>query len=227
MTTTARENASVASSRYQNAAEWLHDLGDVPLERIIFDPYPGTATEADLLKRVEVDKQMCELVYGTLVEKPAGYYESLLAMLIGMRLLDFVLPRKLGLVAGEGGTIRLSPGLVRIPDVSFISPGRLRGWKGPREPIPSVAPDLAIEVLSQSNTPGEMSRKLREYFDAGTNVVWFIDPLKRSAHVYTSAAQVRLVDATGTLDGGDVLPGFELRLAELFAQADAMYESTK
>src|SRR5438477_11998598 len=71
---------------YENAAEWLRALGGVPLERIIFDPLPGTATEADLLLLVERDKRLCELIDGTLVEKPVGYWEGLIAARLSARL---------------------------------------------------------------------------------------------------------------------------------------------
>src|SRR4051794_27661105 len=98
---TTATSISAAPTRYRTAAEWLRDLGDVPLERIIFDPWPGTATEADLLRKVEVEKHMCELVNGTLVEKTVGLYESLLAIAIASRLITFVSAHKLGAVAGE------------------------------------------------------------------------------------------------------------------------------
>ena len=62
----------VPPRRFNNGAEWLHALGDVPLKRIIFDPWPGTATEADLLRLLEHDKRLCELVEHTLVEKPVA-----------------------------------------------------------------------------------------------------------------------------------------------------------
>src|SRR5438046_10359522 len=94
MTTTA-PNISTAPPRYRTAAEWLHDLGDIPLKRIIFDPWPGSATEADLLRKVEVEKQLCELVEGTLVEKPMGFYESMVATALIQAMLNFVLPRRL------------------------------------------------------------------------------------------------------------------------------------
>src|ERR1700727_356976 len=84
------------SRKFANAAEWHHALGDVPLERIIVDPPPGTATEADLLRLVERDKRLCELIDGTLVEKPMGFWEGqIAAQLIGM-LVNFVNPRGLG-----------------------------------------------------------------------------------------------------------------------------------
>src|SRR5438552_2114645 len=78
--------------RYRNVADLVHALGDIPLERIICDPSPGTATEADLLRRVELEKQLCELVNGTLVEKPMGLIESLIAARLIKALLMFVEP---------------------------------------------------------------------------------------------------------------------------------------
>jgi hypothetical protein len=79
MTTTASQSSN--SIWFRNGAEWMAALGDVPLERIIFDPPPGTATEADLLDKLE-DDQLCELVDGTLVEKALGLFESVLAALL-------------------------------------------------------------------------------------------------------------------------------------------------
>ena len=75
-------------------------------------------------------------------------------------------------------------------------------------------PDLAIEVLSKSNTPAEMERKRREYFASGARLVWAIDPRSRKATVYTSPDHG--TDVTDTLDGPDILPGFSLSLPWLF-----------
>src|SRR3954471_16941118 len=93
--------------RFKNAAEWLHALGDVPLERIIFDPWPGTATEADLLQFVERDKRLCELIDGTLVEKPAGYWEGVIAAVVGRFLGNYAEPKGLGRVSGADSTMRM------------------------------------------------------------------------------------------------------------------------
>ena len=79
---------------------------------------------------------------------------------------DFVEPRNLGLVSGADGSVRLFPGLVRMPDVAFASWDRFPDRKIPKEPIPSLAPDLVIEVLSESNTKAEMERKRGEYFSS-------------------------------------------------------------
>jgi Uma2 family endonuclease len=78
------------------------------------------------------------------------------------------------------------------------------------------APDLAVEILSESNTPREMERKLQEYFAAGTRLVWYVDPEKRTARVYTSERDFADLSENDDLDGRDVLPGFTIRLGTLF-----------
>jgi Uma2 family endonuclease len=204
-------------TRFRTAVEWLHDLGNVPLERIRFDPWPGSATEADVVRLEERENRLCELVNGTLVEKPMGLVESIIAGVLIRVLGTFVESRRLGVVTAPDGMLRLSRDLVRIPDVAFISFARMPGGVLPNEPIPSLAPDMACEILSKSNTPAEMRRKLREYFDAGTRLVWIIDPPTRSATVHTSPEQSVAIPADGKLSGAEVLPGFEVALAELFA----------
>lgn len=204
-------------------AEWtvadvLEQLGGVPLHRVRAVPPLGMATEKDVLEAKSRIGRICELVDGVLVEKTMGYYESLVAMLLGRLLGDFVEKHRLGIVLGEGGTLKVLPGQVRIPDVCFIAWERFADRRLPAEPIPAVAPDLAVEVLSAWNTPGEMQRKLRDYFQAGVRRVWYLDPKVRSVQVYTAPDQVAVVDQQGTLDGGDVLPGFRLGLAEFFGR---------
>ncbi len=128
---------------------------------------------------------------------------------------------KLGLVAGEAGMMNVAAGLVRIPDVSFIAWDRIPGRKVPKEPIPNLVPNLAVEVLSKSNTPAEMKRKRREYFKAGVALMWIVDPEARTITVYTSPRNPKTLTETQTLDGGNVLPGFTLSLRDLFAELDA------
>jgi Uma2 family endonuclease len=120
--------------------------------------------------------------------------------------------------------VRLLKGLVRIPDVSFFLWDKLPGRVLPAEPIP----DLAVEVLSENNTPEEMERKLREDFLAGVRLVWMIDPRKRRVEVYTAPdAPAATLDETQALNGGNVLPGFTLPLAELFARLPAVPRKTR
>jgi len=202
-------------------ADLLRDLGDVPADRILMTPPPGTATEADLLRLVDgVDPVLCELVDGTLVEKPMGLRESLLGIFLASLLREFVVPRNLGILTGSDGTLRLWQGLVRLPDVAFISWDRLPGRRIPKEPIPELAPDLAVEVLSASNTRAEMTRKRREYFKAGVQLVWEIDPEARAVTVYTALEKFATLRESDILDGGSVLPGFTLPLSKLFGELD-------
>jgi len=203
----------------QTAADLIRQLGGIPLERIRIRPPIGTATEQDVIDIEAYENRFFELLDGVLVEKAMGFRESMLAAVIIRFLGNFVADRNLGLVTGSDGMMRLAPGLVRYPDVAFISWATLKG-RVPTVPVPDVAPDLAIEVLSASNTDAEMQRKLREFFGAGTRLAWLIDPETRTAAVYTTPGQMVLLTEAGTLDGGSVLPGFTLPLKQLFAELD-------
>ena len=203
-------------------AELLYRLGDVPLERIRMRPAPGTAREQDVLRaRDSVEKRLCELVEGVLVEKAMGTRESLLAGLILYTFWDFLKKNNLGKAFGADGMMRLMPGQIRIPDVSFVSWERLRGKDLRAKRIAALVPDLAVEVLSEGNTKGEMQRKLRDYFLTGVRLVWFVHPKSETADVYSAPDQKKRVGKKGTLDGEDVLPGFRLSLVELFGEADS------
>lgn len=198
-------------------ADLLHQLGDIPPHRVRCNPVPGTATIEDMLR---AENAHCELVDETLVEKAMGLEESFLAAWLNTLLNQFVIPRNLGIVTGEAGFYELPGGPVRGPDVTFTSWERMANRRRPTEPIPALTPDLAVEVLSVSNTPAEMLRKRGEYFRAGVRLVWEIDPRARTMRVYTSETEFTDLTATDTLDGGAVLPGFTLPLAQLFAELD-------
>jgi len=198
----------------------LHDLGDVPASRVRLRPPLGQATVQDVLDVHAHERRLCELVDGTLVEKPMGLKESIIAGALLSFLRAFVMPRNLGLVSGEAGMMRIFAALVRIPDVAFISWARLPEGKVPSDPMPLLAPDLAVEVLSASNTAREMERKRREYFAAGVRLVWMIDIEARTVEVYTAPEGPATLTEAQALDGGDVLPGFTLALRELFAELD-------
>jgi Uma2 family endonuclease len=159
--------STVVDPSIRTLADLLQRLGHIPLERIRFRPPLGTATERDVLEIAAREHRLCELVDGVLVEKPVGYGESILATFIARMLGNFVAPRNLGHVTGEQGMVRLFPGLIRIPDVAFASWNRFPQRRWTREPIPDLVPDLAVEVLSDSNTPAEMSVKVSEYLSAG------------------------------------------------------------
>jgi Uma2 family endonuclease len=200
------------------AERLYHRFGPILLSRVLTTPAPGFATEDDVVWLDDHQDRLCELVDGILVEKVMGAYESMLAMEIGSLLRNYVKPRKLGTVLGEAGLLRLAPGLVRIPDVAFLSMEKFPGGRFPRKKILPAAPDLAVEVLSESNTKEEMAEKLSDYFRAGARLVWYVDPEARQVEVFTSPTSKRVVAEGELLDGGDVLPGFTLNLRELFAE---------
>jgi Uma2 family endonuclease len=210
--------SSVFQTDWTLADFWTH-LGGIPPERIRMFPPPGTATEKDVLEVERQTGRPCELIDGTLVEKTVGYKESLIAAEVIFLIKLFLRDCDLGIVLGEAGTLRVLPRQVRVPDVCFISWEHFPNRELPSEPIPALAPDLAIEVLSAGNTAAEMQRKLQDYFTAGVKLVWYIDPQTRSAKSYTAEDQFVAADENGSLTGGDVLPGFELQLKALFDKA--------
>jgi len=205
---------------FRTVSDLLERLGNIPPERVLLHPPPGSATVEDVVEIRNRERLLCELVDGTLVEKGMGYRQSVLALALASILRSFVIPRNLGIVTGESGMMRLFAGLVRIPDVAFVSWDRVPGRRVPTEPVPSLAPDLAVEVLSESNTPAEMARKRREYFQAGVTLVWIVDPDPRTVAVYTSPTEFVTLRESDILDGGSVLPGFVLPLDQLFAELD-------
>lgn len=204
---------------YERLSDLLATLGDIPLDRIRLRPRPGTATEDDVINSKERFNRLCELVDGTLVEKPLGYYESRIAGLIFHYIEMFLTKHDRGIVLTADGLLRAIPGRVRAPDVSFFSWNHFPGRLLPPGQILDMAPDLAVEVLSPSNTKDEMARKRQEYFAGGTRLVWEVDPIKRTVRVYTSPTRPRLLREDKMLDGGDVLPGFRLSIRTLFTRA--------
>jgi len=201
-------------------ADLADRFGPMPPWRIRFEPAPGTATERDLLHVLEHEGRLCELVDGTLVEKDVGCEESELTLFLAQLLGSFVRPRKLGRLTGPDGPMRLKIGIVRLPDIAFVARRRFPGGRKPQGAIQRVAPNLAVEVLSRSNTPQEMNRKLEEYFRAGVELVWYIDPRSRTVEVYTSPEDCNVLKENQTLTGGKVLPGFRVKLRDLFGVLD-------
>ena len=200
------------------AVDLVDRLGAIPLHRVRTTPPPGAATERDLIEIHDRENRLFELLDGTLLEKTVGNYESYLAGVLIQLLGEFVRKSGLGIVMPPDGMMRLAPGLVRLPDVSFISWERLPGRRVPHKEIWDLAPDLAVEVISRGNTRQEMTRKLADYFSAGVRLIWYVYPATSEVQVYESPDKYVTLAAQDTLDGGAVLPGFRLPLSTLFAQ---------
>jgi Uma2 family endonuclease len=130
----------------------------------------------------------------------------------------FAVPKKLGLAVSEV-LFRLQPGQSsRRPDVAFVSYDRWPLTVPPLSDPPEFdfAPNLAVEVVSPTNAAEEIEDKIKEYFDAGVELVWVIYPRHRRIYVYESVTKTRVLVQTDELEGGKVLPGFKLSVAALF-----------
>jgi Uma2 family endonuclease len=209
-----------AIAQLETVAELLERLGDIPPERILWKPYPGTATEQDVIAAEgALDKRLCELVDGTLVEKAVGQYESRVGAILLHFIETYLDTHDLGICYAADAMLRIVPGRVRLPDVSFVCWDRLPNRELPAEAIANLVPNLAVEVLSAGNTRREMEGKRRDYFQGGAQLVWEIAPKTQSARVYTSPDSFQEIGSDGALEGGAVLPGFALPLSRLFARA--------
>lgn len=176
-------------------------------------------TDEDLL-RLPRDGQKYERVDGQIRVSPAGFRHGAVIMRLAIRLGAFVSERTLGYLADSStgfrwpGRMPDRPDNVRCPDVSFVAAGRFPEEREP-EGFPSLAPDLAVEVLSPGDRRGDVMEKVGEYLDVGTRLVWIIDPQQRTAAAYRSLTDVRVIGETDVLDGEDVVPGFACLLKDV------------
>ena len=143
---------------------------------------------------------------------PAGARHGRISLRLGASLLAFVREEGLGEVFDSSTGYRLPGGNVRSPDASFVSSKRL-----PRVPegFLELAPDLAVEVLSPEDSPRGVLDKVGEYLAAGVRLVWVIDPRTSRAVSYRSLTDVQEIGPDGTLEGGELLPGFRYPLSDL------------
>ena len=171
-------------------------------------------TAEDVL-RVRIPGKSAELVRGHLVvrEPPSTRHGSVaarLTYLIG----DDVYRHNLGVVVQDAGfKIESEPDTVRAPDVAFVD--RSRANQIPANAYAPFAPDLAVEVVSPGDRPGELLAKVGQWLEAGTKLVWVIDPPRAEAGAYADTGELTIIPPNGSLDGGPVLPGFTCALAEV------------
>lgn len=166
--------------------------------------------------RLPDDGWRLELVRGQVVrEPPAGFQHGGVAAAIAGEIHRFLREHPLGrVVTAEAGFVLCDePPTVRAPDVAFVRRDRLDFDETRFAPL---APDLAVEVVSPSNTMSEIHEKVLDYLDAGSRLVWVVDSDSNTVVAYRSRDEIRMIGGDGELDGGDVLPGFRVRVAELF-----------
>ena len=151
------------------------------------------------------------------MEKPRGAREGLFGSWVSRMIWNFVDENDLGIVLGENVPTRFRLRLIRLPEVAFVAWKRIRNEEFPDDKVSKIIPNLAVEVLSGCNTKREIELKLDEYFTAGVQVAWIIDPKTRTAKVYTSRSRHQDIGLTGVLEARKALPGFRLPLADVFS----------
>ena len=173
---------------------------------------------ADELLAMPHNGYRCELVQGELRQMaPAGRQHGRIAAKIGSCLEAFVANNGLGetYAAETGFIIDTAPDTVRAPDVSFVSRERAEATAEERGFFPG-APDLAVEVISPNDRYNEVEEKVSDWLRAGTQMVVVIDPYQRTATVYHSFDEICVLTERDVLDGGDVVPGWKMSLADVF-----------
>jgi Uma2 family endonuclease len=192
----------------------------VPYRRIRRDPSPGTAVEEDVERIRRDEGVLCELINGVLVEKAVSEKTAFLAARL-ISLLDAVVSAgKLGWVLGPDAFVRLFGKQLRAPDVSFVRRDQRPGGRLLDTGYPSTAPALAVEVFSPGNTQGEIEQKRDDFFAAGTELFWIVYPDRQGIEVSTGPRDHRIFGRDDLLDGGTVLPGFSIKVADLFTNID-------
>ena len=181
----------------------------------------STATEllsAEDLFRQAHDGYRYELVKGKLLKMPpAGNIHGKRAMRLGWRLAHHVETNDLGVVfaAETGFRLATDPDTVRAPDIAFVTKARI-DEVGVFEGFWPGAPDLAVEVISPGDSYTEVKEKVQEFLSAGARAVWVVDPRRHTITVYRSSMDITILTENDLLDGGDIIPGFNCRVAEVF-----------
>lgn len=181
---------------------------------------PRTVWTEEKISSLPKDGHRYELIDGELVMSAAGVEHGYVAILIAAALGSYVRSHKLGIVCDSSTGFWMKKGNFRSPDVSFIAKERLQGLKRPSKKFFQGSPDLAIEILSPSDTIEGIHERIVEYFENDTQLVWIVNLEEEIVLVYCSPQPEKLLRAGNSLDGEAVVPGFVWPLAELFAELE-------
>src|SRR3982751_303845 len=171
---------------------------------------------AEELSTVALPGKATELVRGHLVvREPPGTRHGSIAARLSYLLADYVYRHELGIVCSQdtGFRIESNPDTVRAPDVAFID--RAHADQIPATGYATFAPDLVVEIVSPDDRTGELLAKAAQWLDAGTRLVWVIDPARAEGRVYRDDGELTIIGAGGSFEGERVLPGFSCALAEV------------
>lgn len=174
----------------------------------------------DELLALPDDGNKYEVMKGELIVSPAGIEHEEVGVRLILALGNFVRQHKLGIVCGSSAGYHMKAGSFLSPDVSFISKERLQGLKRAPKKFFKGGPDLAVEILSPSDTVEKLHEKIVEYFENGTRLMWVINLEEQFVLVYRTPQPDQLLHSRDMLDGEQIVPGFKLPLAELFAELE-------
>jgi len=168
---------------------------------------------------LEEDGLRHELQAGSLLSEPRPFpRHAQIQVRVARALAEFVERHDLGVVLTDCGfLLSRNPDTVRGPGVAFVRRERYDPERAEREFFPG-APDLAVEILSPSNRPGDVHAKVADYLAAGSLLVWVLDPSRAGVEIYRSLLAPRRVGEDGVLDGEDVLPGLSVAVSVLLAR---------
>ncbi len=174
---------------------------------------------ADELLRLPHDGHRYELIEGELREMtPASPRHGRIANMVTFLLTRHVRQHDLGVVyaAETGFKLRENPDTVRAADAAFVAKSRIPP-EGEPEGYWAIAPDLVVEVVSQTDSAPMVQSKVTDWLAAGCRLVWVVYPDTQTVTEYRSLKEAQVLTADQILEGGDVLPGFACRVSELFA----------
>lgn len=179
---------------------------------------PRTLMTVEDVRRLPDDDLRYDLIDGELIcMAPAGEEHGALTMGLGARIWNFVRQRALGTVfaAETGFVLRRSPDVLMGPDIAFVRADRLPPGRD-RRGFLEVAPDLVVEVISPSERRSLIDRKVKAYLDGGVRMLLLVYPRRRRVTLYQPGRDPVVLREGDVFDGGDVLPGFRLPVAEIF-----------
>jgi Uma2 family endonuclease len=171
---------------------------------------------AEDLEKLATDEEDFELIEGVLVPRAlAGFDHAVLHANVLFLLHRSVSQLGSGKVVGRAGYIlRRDPDTVLAPCAAFIAEERL---PEDTSSFPELAPDLSVEIVPPGNLPGEIERKIAIYLQSGVRAIWVVYPNERQVVVHTPDHAPKVFGDGDHIDGGDVLPGLSLPVAEIFA----------
>ena len=218
------DNNKTKSPRHRKRAVATRSPAQIGLLRLCYHCPMSTKTllTADDLWKKVADGSRYELSKGELLPMtPVGWRHGEIVIRLGRMLQQHAEENSLGGVGTEVGfRLARDPDTVRAPDIAFVARNRMPQGAA-AERFAELAPDLAVEVLSPEDTASEIQRKVEEYLAAGARLVWIVDPSNQRVTTYRSLQDIKILSVEQQLDGGDILPGFTVQIAQIFADKSA------